>query len=54
MTVSIEIVSEEELSRMAESTLKMDMSIKSAKDMINILFMDYKPFLRVEGLYWAT
>lgn len=49
-----ETLTEAELTKMVESDLKMDMSVKSAKSRMKLLFMSYKSMLRTNGLKWVT
>jgi len=47
-------VTETDLSKVVESGLKMDMSVKSAQGRMKLLFVEYKSLLRAHGLKWVT
>ena len=48
------VITQDELSKIVESTLRMDMSVKSAKGRMKLLFMEYASLLRTNGLKWVT
>lgn len=48
------VITQDELSKIVESTLRMDMSVKSAKGRMKLLFKEYTSMLRTNGLKWVT
>ena len=48
------IVTESDLSAMAEKNVRMDMKIKSATGCMKFLFMNYQSLLRQHGMAWVT
>lgn len=53
-TESATVITQDKLSKMVESLFKMDMTVKSAKGRMKLLFMEYKSLLRTNGLKWVT
>lgn len=50
---SVSVITEPELAKLVEATLRMDMSVKSATDRMQLLFMEYRSLLRTNGLKWV-
>ena len=42
------------LTALVQSSLKMDMSVASAKGRMQLLFLEYRSLLRTNGLKWVT
>ena len=47
-------VTESDLVKLVEAVLRMNMTVKSAKGRMNLLFMEYMSLLRTNGLKWVT